>query len=1087
MPYKIKNLFFSGFRHYLKAHFWVMLGVAVSTAIITGALIVGDSVRYSLEQTVSTRLGSISHALVSGERFFTKKLSDKLNEKGIPTSAALQLEGIASTDGGQLRLNNIQVWGIDENFYQITSPDQSFLEGTLSAQSALISENTSRRLNLSVGDPFLLRIQKGSLLPANAPFVSAENQSVSARLTVGGILSTEQMGRLNLQNSQTAPFNIFIPIDLMNRLSEMEARANVLFVNTPKNEDDIKEAIYDAWTLEDAGLTVIEAAADDKWELRSGRVFMDDAIEKLVANTGISFTPILTYFANEFSFNGHVTPYSFVSTLPDEGMQANDIVINQWLADDLGAQTGDSISLKYYEVGPLRELNEVERKFRIVSVEAIDGYFGDRLLMPEIPGLSDSESCRDWDTGVPINLKTIRNKDEDYWYQFRGTPKAFVAHSTGLQLWGNRFGSATAYRFPFDETSKENLIKALEEQIDPFALDLQLRKVRKEGFRAAAEGTDFSSLFLGLSFFILVSGLLITALLFVFNLEKRKTEMGTLSALGLNNKSIFRLFFYEGLIIAILGAILGTGLAIIYNKLIFIGLNSLWHDIVRTDVLISRYSFPTMLLGFLLSVLISLATMLVALRRTLRLTIVQMQRKQTGLTPKWLIILQKYAACLFLGLGIALLIVQTFTSQEVNATLFFISGASLLVAAILFANLFLLKKPTHAHQKKITPKAIVMQNLRYSRSRSLMVLVLLAIGTYLVVSTGMNRKDFYGKSDNQKSGTGGFLYWAESTMPVLHNLNDESYRQSQAFEENFSVVQFHTAEGDDASCLNLNRISNPRVLGVDSKSLNGRFTFQTKMDGLNNTENLWPLLKNDFGTCIPAIADQTVIQWSLGKKVGDTLVYQNSLGEQVKLLLIGGLSASVFQGNVIIDNSMFLKHFPTVSGTNIFLIDGNHENPAPIAEELNLAYRDLGWEMQLTAERLAMFNSIERTYLTIFLVLGALGLLIGTIGLAIVIQRTLLERKQEFSILTALGFSRTKIQNLVVAEFSILLIAGMLIGFATAIISVLPLLSAQFNNLSVGFVGLLMVIIVANGMVWIVLPTRRQLHKQNLIENLRND
>jgi putative ABC transport system permease protein len=300
------------------------------------------------------------------------------------------------------------------------------------------------------------------------------------------------------------------------------------------------------------------------------------------------------------------------------------------------------------------------------------------------------------------------------------------------------------------------------------------------------------------------------------------------------------------------------------------------------------------------------------------------------------------------------------------------------------------------------------------------------------------------------------------------------------------MVQFSVAEGDDASCLNLNRIANPRILGVDAALLNGRFSTQVYAKGVI-AENVWPLLKADIGECVPAIADQTVIQWSLGKKVGDTLIYKNSIGEEIKLKLMAGLAASVFQGNVLIDQSQFLKHFPTASGSNVFLIDGKPEDKAAITDELQNNLREMGWEMTGTAERLATFKSIENTYLSIFLALGALGLLIGTIGLAVVLQRAILARKPEFSLLLAVGFSRMKIVSIVISEYLILLIAGISGGFISAIIAVWPAVSGSVQSISFGFVASLIGMIVVNGLVWVVFIAVVQLQKMRLVEALRNE
>ena len=47
--------------HYRIAHLTVILGVAVSAMVLTGTLIVGDSVEYSLVKTAELRLGDIGY------------------------------------------------------------------------------------------------------------------------------------------------------------------------------------------------------------------------------------------------------------------------------------------------------------------------------------------------------------------------------------------------------------------------------------------------------------------------------------------------------------------------------------------------------------------------------------------------------------------------------------------------------------------------------------------------------------------------------------------------------------------------------------------------------------------------------------------------------------------------------------------------------------------------------------------------------------------------------------------------------------------------------------------------------------------
>ena len=77
--------------------------------------------------------------------------------------------------------------------------------------------------------------------------------------------------------------------------------------------------------------------------------------------------------------------------------------------------------------------------------------------MPKFPGLPERKDMKNWDPGFPVQLNKIRDKDEDYWDRYRGTPKAFIALAQGQRMWSNRFGNLTAIRFSNQNTSVEQI------------------------------------------------------------------------------------------------------------------------------------------------------------------------------------------------------------------------------------------------------------------------------------------------------------------------------------------------------------------------------------------------------------------------------------------------------------------------------------------------------------------------------------------------------------------------------------------------------------------------------------------------------
>jgi ABC-type antimicrobial peptide transport system permease subunit len=105
---------------------------------------------------------------------------------------------------------------------------------------------------------------------------------------------------------------------------------------------------------------------------------------------------------------------------------------------------------------------------------------------------------------------------------------------------------------------------------------------------------------------------------------------------------------------------------------------------------------------------------------------------------------------------------------------------------------------------------------------------------------------------------------------------------------------------------------------------------------------------------------------------------------------------------------------------------------------LESTLEDHGLDVQRTDERLAGFMAVQNTYLSTFQSLGGLGLLLGTLGLAVVQVRNVLERRGELALLRAVGFSRARLAGVVLWENAALLTGGLAAGGAAALVAVAP-------------------------------------------------
>src|SRR5262249_44836581 len=134
--------------------------------------------------------------------------------------------------------------------------------------------------------------------------------------------------------------------------------------------------------------------------------------------------------------------------------------------------------------------------------------------------------------------------------------------------------------------------------------------VRERALRASAGSTDFGGLFLGFSGFLIVAALLLVGLLFRLNLDRRASEIGLLEATGFRQSVVRRLLLAEGANLATVGGLLGTGLAVLYARLLLDLLRALWPAGVDLSFLRPHVEMTSLAIGFGVILLMSVLTVL---------------------------------------------------------------------------------------------------------------------------------------------------------------------------------------------------------------------------------------------------------------------------------------------------------------------------------------------------------------------------------------------------------------------------------------------------------------------------------------------
>ena len=213
-------------RHYWPTNLAVVLGVATAVAVLTGALLVGDSVRASLRGLVAQRLGRADVA-VRATRFFGEEIAERIAARPgfaasfVAAAPVITLEGAVTHEASGRRAASVLVYGVDERFWRlhgVPAPE-------VGAREALPSAPLAAELGASPGDTLLLRIEQPSDVPAASLYGRRDDLGRTVRTVSGPPRPAESLGEFSLRPSQQSVRALFVPLRLLQRTLEKPGRS----------------------------------------------------------------------------------------------------------------------------------------------------------------------------------------------------------------------------------------------------------------------------------------------------------------------------------------------------------------------------------------------------------------------------------------------------------------------------------------------------------------------------------------------------------------------------------------------------------------------------------------------------------------------------------------------------------------------------------------------------------------------------------------------------------------------------------------------------------------------------------------------
>ncbi len=865
-------------RHHWRMNLAVVLAVVAGSAALTGALLVGDSMRGSLRAVALRRLGPVDYAWTS-PRFFREALADRIAESQPFKSAfsracpLISLEGSSEHAASQARANHIKVLGVDDRFWGIFAAadgrpaDPSDAGAYPAGRTVALSPALADALRARVGDDVLIRVTKSGQAPVETLLGRRDEAVSTIRLTVSRVLSEEGAGQFVLEPRQQEARNAFVPLALLQQAVAQPGRANTILVagrehlpsDTATETAELRSLMDRHLALADLGLLLRRSEAMSYITLESDRLLVEPAVEALALRVsdelGLTPVPVSTYLANSISKSADPSapgvPYSTIAalsqlvgveaetpsgraseqrrtTIPDDA-----IVLNQWAADDLGAAPGDPTTLTYYVSKPFGELETRQATLRLAAVVPISGWAADPGLTPTYEGITDAKRISDWNPPFPVDMKRIRPKDEDYWDRHKALPKAFVSAETGRRLWADpRFGSLTSIRIVVDdptewEATQSQFEAALLKAIDPASFGLSPRPVRAEALAAGGGSTDFGLLFIGFSSFIIISAAMLVALTFRLGIERRAPQLGILLATGFTVRRVGRMLLAEGAFLAAIGAGVGMFAAVVYASAMIAALRSWWSQPIRAPFLELSVAPMSLVIGYVAGVAVALASIALTIRKLAASSPRALLAGETSQTSSRAT-RGRPAATRVLMIGLlavaAVLCGVSYVSAAVSeAGAFFGAGAAMLAALLAGCRLWL-RRPPQASIGTVTGFSIpglAIRNATRRPSRSLLAIGLVASASFVIVAVGANRRSPEEDAASKTGGTGGFALLGESVLPLPYDLGTRDGRRALGLSEEdaaaldgAAVMSLRLRPGDDSSCLNLYQALRPRILGA---------------------------------------------------------------------------------------------------------------------------------------------------------------------------------------------------------------------------------------------------------------------------------
>lgn len=1065
------------------AHRWrqgaaLAAAFAIAVAVLAGALLIGDSMRASLARLLLSRLGQVELA-ATPNRLFPADLAERLDKRlsSHVAVAVLQVQASLRTREDSPPIPGFTLLGVDADFQRLF-PDPTLPR--LTGRQVAVSQSTARQYGLKTGDDLIILLPRSPGQADATLFAQRRADQVlrPMRLQVAAIVDDAGPAGFGLAQDQQVPRNLLIDRRTLAEAIGQPAAASLLLIagQAPKAAP-ADAAIKQTLTLTDLGLR-LQAAESSIYVQDASLLLSDASVNAATAAakaTGASAETTSVYIAITIADPSRKTSsaYAMVAGQSADDVPDGQIDLTQWLAEDLAAQPGDPITLDYLVPAADGSYSTQSLSLKVRRVVPIP----DRQMVPQLEGISTAKRIDAWDAPFPVDLARVEPRDETYWDQHGPAPKAFVAMSAMRQMWhaaspgDSRYITGVRIQPPAGRelaATQAAAADALPRLLPPDSKGFDLRPVRQQAMTASQGSADFGMLFASMSFFIVISAGAMVATLVRLGVQQRSGELGLMLACGVSRRKTALMLGGELTLTLLAGLAIGLALAVGYARtvlrLLASGQGMPW-SVPDLRVHIEPATLAAASVACLLG---GIACAGLAMRGVLRQPAARLlsgapSAGDGGARTSGR--LARIVAILALAAGVACLFLPKWNPRISPTDAFFPAGGLLLIAGLAWSRAIIFSAAVGTPTAALTAKTLIATNLAARPLRSLLTAGLFASASFILIGVALYRPTASAMSlTDRSSPSGGYAMKVTLMVPPGYDVSTPAGRRKLGFTaenewQGVDVQSLLEAGEGDVSCLNLARPAGARILGVDARFIaRGGFTVHT----WKPSADPWQVLTQaeDDGA-ISIFGDAESMQWILHRSLGEIFDLPRPAGAPLRVRLAGLVEGGLFAGEVLMSRENFAREFPQAARPTVFLLDVPAGRLDAVRQSLLRTMGDFGVSAEPVEAILDRVLGVQRLYMSIFLLLGGLGLALGSVGQVAILLRQAFERRRELAIMLAQGFTRRRVGLLLAGEQATLLVAGLLIGSASAIIAALvvmdhPALGAMAISMTlIGAVGCL--------------------------------